>query len=247
MNLVRKTYPLLKSIANPFVGTVTHVTTSEPVAAITFDDGPDPDFTPGVLDILKKHDAHATFFMIGKAAERYSALVQQVAQAGHAIGNHTWDHRSFQTISGRERRRQIRACAKAVAPYGQRLFRPPYGDQSALSCLDVFLLRHKVITWNMHAFDWEIRDPKWMATKLEEALSPGSIILLHDSLWDTIVEGAEDRQHMLEALDMFLSRAGQKFRFVTVPELFRCGLRSRKIWLFNSRIGTYRLYRTSRL
>lgn len=228
-------------------GAITHVATKEPVAALTFDDGPDPDSTPRLLDILAKHNAHATFFMIGKAAERYPKLVQQVAQAGHAIGNHSWDHPSFRAINGRQRRQQIRSCAKAIAPYGQRLFRPPYGDQSVVSRLDAFLLRHKVVTWSMHAFDWEKHDSKWMVEKLESSLKPGSIILLHDSLWDTIVEGAEDRLQMLETLDMFLEQASTRFRFITLPELFKYGRAIKCNWYFDSKIGTYTLYRKSRL
>jgi hypothetical protein len=99
----------------------------------------------------------------------------------------------------------------------------------------------------MHAFDWQINDSQWMMDKLEGALEPGSIILLHDSLWDTIVEGAEDRLQMLEALDMFLGRVSEKFRFVTLPELFKYGSVIRRMWHFNSKIGTYRLYRKARL
>ncbi len=247
VNLGRIPRSLLRAIAVRIMGTITHVSTSEPVAALTFDDGPDPDFTPKLLEILRKHDAHATFFMIGKAAKHYPELVRQVADGGHAIGNHSWDHPSFRAISGRERRRQIRACAEAIAPYGQRLFRPPYGDQSAVSRLDAFLLREKVVIWNMLAFDWQLNDSQWMLEKLEGALKPGSIILLHDSLWDTIVEGAEDRVQMLAALDMFLERVSGKYRFVTVPELFKHGSVSRCMWRFDSKIGTYKRYRTARL
>jgi peptidoglycan/xylan/chitin deacetylase (PgdA/CDA1 family) len=83
---------------------------------MTFDDGPDPEYTPRLLDILKKYQVHATFFiMVGEAAHNHPKLVRQVAQAGHAVGNHSWDHPSFPLISGRERRAQIRACAEAIA------------------------------------------------------------------------------------------------------------------------------------
>ena len=85
------------------LGTITHVATTEHVAALTFDDGPDPASTPLVLDVLAKHNAHGTFFMLGAAASRYPDLVREVAARGHAIGNHTWDHPSLPSLTHRER------------------------------------------------------------------------------------------------------------------------------------------------
>lgn len=226
----RKIRKLFYSIPVPLLGTITHISTTEPVAALTFDDGPDPVFTPRLLEILEKYHIHATFFMIGKAAERYPDLVRKIAQAGHAIGIHSWNHPSFPSISGKERRKQIRACAKAVAPYGLRLFRPPYGHQSIASRVDALFLRYKVITWNVHSFDWEIHDPQWMAERLMSRLKPGSIILLHDTLWDILAEGAEDRSPMLEALAIFLEKTGNQYRFTTVPELLKIGRARSQNW-----------------
>lgn len=76
-------------------GTITSVTTRAPVVALTFDDGPHLEYTPRLLDILQRYQASATFFMIGEVAQKHPELVQLVAQAGHAIGNHSWDHRFF--------------------------------------------------------------------------------------------------------------------------------------------------------
>jgi peptidoglycan-N-acetylglucosamine deacetylase len=122
------------------LGTITHVVTQDHVVALTFDDGPHPEFTPRLLEILRGHQARATFFMLGEAARRYPDLVKQVATEGHAIGNHSWDHPSFPLITARQQQQQIIACAQALAPYGQRLFRPPYGHQSMPSRLTAFRL-----------------------------------------------------------------------------------------------------------
>ncbi|MGH8754891.1 MAG: polysaccharide deacetylase family protein [Burkholderiales bacterium] len=122
------------------IGTITHVSTSDAVAALTFDDGPHPEFTRRLLDILDRYQARATFFIVGRSAQRYPELVKRIAQAGHALGNHSWDHPSFPYISRRERRLQIRACAKAIHPYGLKLFRPPYGNQSIASRLDALCI-----------------------------------------------------------------------------------------------------------
>jgi peptidoglycan/xylan/chitin deacetylase (PgdA/CDA1 family) len=226
----RITRSLVNSLSARLAGTITHVSTSDKVAALTFDDGPDPVFTPVLLDILKKHNAHATFFMIGRAAERHPDLVKKVAEAGNAIGIHSWDHPSFPSITSRERRRQILACSRAVAPYGCRLFRPPYAHQTLMSRLDALLLRHEVIAYNVHALDWERRDAAWMAGELERKTFQGSIILLHDSLWSVLVDGAQDRFPMLSALDMFLTEVKGQLRFVTVPELLKLGRAQRRNW-----------------
>ena len=121
--------------------TYKRVKTSQPVVALTFDDGPHPDFTPRVLDILSIYDARATFFMIGKRARQYPHLIKEVAEAGHSIGNHSWDHQPLIGLSRKERKGQIRACKKALYPYGEMIFRPPKGYQNHASRIDVFFGR----------------------------------------------------------------------------------------------------------
>jgi peptidoglycan-N-acetylglucosamine deacetylase len=91
----------------------------------TYPHRPHPQFTPPLLDILEKYRAHETFFMLGEAAHQYPELVRRVAQAGHTIGNHPWDHSSVPFISRHARLEQIEACEQAISPRGQRLFPPP--------------------------------------------------------------------------------------------------------------------------
>lgn len=223
-------YKIRAVAANRILGTITHVSTHDSVAALTFDDGPNPEYTPRLLDILDKYQARATFFMVGEVAQRHRWLVKRVSQAGHAIGNHSWDHASFPLLTGRDRRAQIRACHKAIAPYGQRIFRPPYGDQTVGSYLDALWMGHKVVTWNVVAEDWLDHDSDWIADNLAGRVRPGSVILLHDALYDTIEERYTDRQPMFEAVKMLLERLGDQFRFVTIPELFRHGRPQRIYW-----------------
>lgn len=212
------------------LGTTTHVNTLDPVVALTFDDGPDPIYTPRLLDILEKHGAHATFFMTGEAALRHPELVKRIAQAGHAIGNHSWDHPSFPLIKGRERRAQIRACAKAIAPYGERLFRPPYGDQNIVSRLDALLLGYQVIMFNVATDDWCGGDGMSMANQIERQIQPGSVIVLHDRLSDALEESYFNRESVLEAVEILLRRLRQRFHFATIPELFRHGTAQKEVW-----------------
>jgi peptidoglycan/xylan/chitin deacetylase (PgdA/CDA1 family) len=221
----------LKSLALNFVGTLTHVATKEPVAALTFDDGPHPESTPRLLEILSRHRVKATFFMLGKLAEQHPDLVRRVAEAGHVIGNHSWDHASFPVISGRERRAQIRACSAAIAPYGQNLFRPPYGEQTLASRLDALWLRHSVVTWNVDGEDWRGTDADGIATRLASLIREGSIVVLHDSVIRLEDGGFSPRESSLQGLQIYLEQTGDRFQFVTVPDLLRHGQPKRKIWI----------------
>ncbi|MGQ0556505.1 MAG: polysaccharide deacetylase family protein [Nitrospiraceae bacterium] len=230
MDLVRKTYKRLKSIPLFMIGSVTHVSTSMPAVALTFDDGPDPVFTPRLLDVLQKHQAKATFFMVGQAAERHPDIVKKVATAGHVIGNHSWDHPSLPLITGRERRAQIRACAKAIAPYAQPIFRPPYTDQNLWSRLDAWWLGYQVIMYSSAAVDWLDRDVDWMKDRIIRRIRNGSIILFHDSLFHYEEERYVDREPMLNAVDTLLGELGGRFSFMTVPELLRQGRPQRQYW-----------------
>jgi peptidoglycan/xylan/chitin deacetylase (PgdA/CDA1 family) len=212
------------------LGTITYVPTQDAVLALTFDDGPHPEFTPRLLKILEKYQAYATFFMVGETAQKYPALVRQVVEAGHEIGNHSWNHPSFPLISGRERRAQIGKCAQVLAPYGQRLFRPPHGHQSFGARLDAWRLGYQVVTWNIVAQDWLDHDANWMVNRVLDRLKPGSIILFHDSLYYTVEQQYVNREPTLTAVNMLLEQLSDQFRFVTISELLRHGRPTRRSW-----------------
>jgi peptidoglycan/xylan/chitin deacetylase (PgdA/CDA1 family) len=219
-----------KKAMNRFLGTITHVQTSENVVALSFDDGPHPDFTPAILETLEKHKAHATFFMVGRAAQKYPELVRRIAKSGHAIGNHSWDHPSFPLLTGKERRKQIRECSKATAPHGKRLFRPPYGDQTISSRLDAFFLGYKVVTWNLIAYDWQENDSEIIVNHIVKNSTPGSIILFHDALYKTTNDYCINKKLAFHIVDKVLKRMQNKFSFLTIPELLRTGIPVRRDW-----------------
>jgi peptidoglycan/xylan/chitin deacetylase (PgdA/CDA1 family) len=221
-------------------GTVIRVETSEPVVALTFDDGPHPLYLPRLLQLLDRYRARATFFVIGDKAQRYPELISQLAQSGHVVGNHSFSHPSLPTLDSAARRREIRACAAAIAPHGSRLLRPPYGHQSLASRLDALRCGYQVIGWNVDVWDWQYKTPQWMAAELEHRTKSGDILLLHDAV-DTHgnPELNEDRSDMLLALEQFLERTKDRFRCVTVPELLRAGCPVRVNWLRQKRNRTY--------
>ncbi len=228
LNVARRLGLLL---AGSIIGTITHVKTKEAVVALTFDDGPHPDFTPRLLEILEKHHAHATFFLVGESAKKYPELVEEIVRAGHSIGNHSWGHPSFPLISGRARRWQLRACEEAVAPHGQKLFRPPFGHQTIASRLDALLCGYKVIAWNVVGVDWLDHDAETVMDRILKQISPGSIILLHDALYLTRQPTYASREATLNAVDLLLEDQQHQYRFLTVPELLERGRPQQTLWL----------------
>lgn len=221
------------------LGSLTKVMTREPVAALTFDDGPDQEFTPPLLDLLKKNHARGTFFMVGESVQRYPDLVRHMAESGHALGSHSWDHSAFPLLPGHERRRQLRACGSHLGQYGGRLFRPPYGEQDLASRLDALWLGYEVVGWSVTSEDWHEPQAAIIADVLVKRIQPGDIVLLHDTIFDKGEphrgprpdrESWIDRRSMLAALEMMFARIGDRFRFVTVPELMHCGTPYYSYW-----------------
>jgi len=203
---------------------ITNVETQEYVAALTFDDGPHPLYTPLVLDILAKHKAKATFFMVGEAASKYPAIVKRVATEGHSIGNHSWNHPNLQKLRFRySRLKQLWACEHAISPYGKRLFRPPFGMENRQIRIDSALFFYKVILWNTSAQDWVPQHSDEIAHKIYKRAKPGSIFLLHDAIYADLADDILDRKPMLDGLEKALSDLRGQIRFVTVPELLQAG------------------------
>lgn len=216
---------------SPIFETITHVRTVEPVAALTFDDGPHPHFTPKLLDLLAQYGVKATFFMVGEKAAKHKDIVQEVLAQGHIIGNHSWSHPSFIEISRGEQRAEVRRCEHALHLTGRRLFRPPYGHQNLRSRMVLFFLHYQVIGWNGTAQDWLAQTPGEIAEKLKRQIRPGSIILLHDAIYRSrLLEPQYDRQPMLEGLKMVLDSLTQQYRFVTIPSLLTYGRPVYKPW-----------------
>jgi peptidoglycan-N-acetylglucosamine deacetylase len=212
-----------EAIHGRVVRALTGVTTDQPVVALTFDDGPDPVFTPRLLDLLAEYDVRATFFMVGVCATRHPQLVGRVAAEGHVIGNHSWDHPSFPLISRRERHEQIRSCEAAIAPYGRRLFRPPYGDLDFASWLEPWCMGYQVVTWTVTSGDYTDRGGDAIADSVVRTLEPGAVVLFHDGLFSALHSGYFRRDATISAVRILFRRLAGRFRFVTIPELLQSG------------------------
>lgn len=152
--------------------------------AITLDDGPDPEVTPRVLELLQAEGVHATFFCIGERARRYPALVRACAAAGHAIENHSDSHSAAFSVMGPQRLRgEIERAQQTLAELSgrsPRFFRPPAGLRSPL--LDPLLRRARLqlVSWTRRGFDTVSSDGGKVLHRLTHHVGAGDILLLHD-------------------------------------------------------------------
>jgi peptidoglycan/xylan/chitin deacetylase (PgdA/CDA1 family) len=192
--------------------------------ALTFDDGPHPDFTPALLDVLKRHGALATFFMCGVAIRRFPDVVKRVASEGHTIGGHSWTHRRLTKIEPHEFAQELDAThelIEALTGSPVRLFRPPYGDYNKLVLEELTERALTPALWTYHASDWTAQSERALSGRLIGSLRPGAIVLLHDSAGDGFVDGecdleGVDRMPTVNATDELLAAIAHR-RLTTVP------------------------------
>ncbi len=150
---------------------------------LTFDDGPDRDWTPRVLDLLAQADARATFFMLGEQALREPELVRRIAAEGHAIGNHTFSHRHPWTLSWDQAVAQVQGGCNAIETVlGQRpqFYRAPHGRDRRCMTDAAVACGETSVGWNLSAVDW---GPLGTASRIAARLRrvrAGDIVLMHD-------------------------------------------------------------------
>ncbi|MDX2006368.1 MAG: polysaccharide deacetylase family protein [Meiothermus sp.] len=189
-------------------------TASDRLIALTFDDGPSPEFTPQVLETLARYGVRATFFWVGQELDRNPDVARAVLAAGHAAGNHTWTHRTAPAddLQAQRELQSTQQLLEAVGGSG-RLFRPPGGRLN--NGLADWALRegYTVVMWSAQSNDWE---PSVGSQQIVEnvlgAARPGAIVLLHD--------GGGNRARTVAALPAILEGLqAQGYRFVTIPEM----------------------------
>ncbi len=154
------------------------VDTPEKVIYLTFDDGPDPEVTPIVLDILAESDAKATFFCLGNNVEKHPEITERILSSGHTLGNHSYSHKNgFKT----ELNDYLRDVEKAGTIIKSGLFRPPYGRIKNKQA-KVLSEKYKIIMWSVIPGDFDDKINKEQCFKrAREHSGPGSIIVFHDS------------------------------------------------------------------
>ncbi len=163
---------------------VFRVETSQPLVALTFDDGPDPLYTPKVLDLLDHYGAKATFFAIGTNALAYPELISRIVESGHVVANHTHSHLSLDRLSPEEITKEIndgkRDLLEAGAPESN-LFRPPRGKTCKAVGVISDLYGYQTIFWDVVVDSWLKRyEAREAVDQITARVMPGSIILAHD-------------------------------------------------------------------
>jgi len=164
--------------------------TSENHISITFDDGPNPDFTPKVLLLLKENNAKATFFLIGKNAEKHPEIVRQIIEEGHTIGNHSYSHsKNFGFFSAEKvaaELNQTNAILKKIAGKEIKMFRPPFGVTNPNIKKALKTTGHFSIGWSKRSLDTTNLSEEKILKRITSNLKKGDIILLHDTSAKTV-------------------------------------------------------------
>lgn len=177
---------------------------------LTFDDGPIPEVTPQVLEILDYYGVKATFFMVGENIDKHPEVFEQVIQAGHAIGNHTYNHLKGWRCATDEYLANVTKFPKETS-----LFRPPYGKAWFWQRKVLAQQGYKLIYWDILTRDYDAsRTPEAMLKQVKREVRPGSIINFHDSL--------KSNERMLAVLPKvieFLQAEGYELRELSVKSL----------------------------
>jgi peptidoglycan/xylan/chitin deacetylase (PgdA/CDA1 family) len=208
-------------------------TNSPSKLAITFDDGPNPAFTPKFLDLLERYHAHATFFFIGRFVRECPALVRETAARGHAIGSHTNTHPNLFWLSPARIKEELTGCNDAISDVtgaGPKWFRPPWGLRNPWVISAARALGQRTVMWSLITSDWRARSSDWLIPRMESiarhgrqlsagssnARARGDILCLHDGGHRGL---NADRTPTLSALEYWLPRwRDLGFEFVTIDE-----------------------------
>jgi len=197
---------------------ITRFRAREKAVWLTIDDGPHPEDTPELLKLLKRHNAHATFFVIGRQVQKYPELARAILRDGHSLANHTQTHpvlffwSYFKTRLAREVDQCTQALREATGE-SPRWFRAPAGMANLFLHFLLCDRNMKLIGWSARGFDGLFYNPEAMADRIHQSVQPGAIILLH--------EGRRDRQGRpinVILAETVLSRLAAEGYVFTVPE-----------------------------
>ena len=155
----------------------------QPKICLTFDDGPDPAYTPIILDILAAHQVRANFFVIGSAAKRFPHLIHRMLDAGHLVGNHTYSHHHPWFISARRARLEIARTSRVlqrITGAAPQWFRPPHGRLRPAMTAEAAAQQMTTVLWSRSAIDWgPLGTLEGVQQRLND-VAAGDIVLMHD-------------------------------------------------------------------
>ncbi|ULL18707.1 polysaccharide deacetylase family protein [Paenibacillus sp. H1-7] len=188
--------------------------------ALTFDDAPDTKYTLQVLDILKQHNVKATFFVVGRMAERHPNVIKRMSREGHVVGNHTYNHSLLTKLSDSQFQSQITKTQKIIqnqVGYTPKLIRPPYGEISESQLLWASRNHYVIVNWNVDSKDWRQLSQDQVTSNVLDHAGSGSIILQHS--------GGGPNQNLsgsVSALPVIIKTLRDRgYELVTLPELLK--------------------------
>lgn len=199
---------------------VLHLDRSRPQVALTIDDGPDPQITPAVLDLLDRHQAKATFFCIAAKVQAHPALAREIVARGHRIENHSMHHRHHFSLMGLAAlENELRQAQQAIADVTGRLpryFRAPAGLRNPFLDPVLHRLDLQLVSWTRRGFDTRERDAGKVLARLTAGAQAGDIVLLHDA---NAARTAGGQPVILDVLPPLIERfTGAGLRFVTLDQ-----------------------------
>ncbi|CAL9593939.1 hypothetical protein SUDANB58_05294 [Streptomyces sp. enrichment culture] len=179
---------------------------------LTFDDGPDPRYTPDILDTLAEYEVRAMFFVCGEMADGNRDLLARMADDGHVVGNHTWSHPLLTRLTRRRIRREMeRTCDVIEEACGDRplWFRAPYGAWNRAAFQLGAELGMEPLAWTVDTLDWTTPGSRAIVDRVEDGAAPGVVVLSHDA--------GGDRSQSVAALRRYLPRLLDSGYHITVP------------------------------
>jgi len=183
--------------------------------AISFDDGPHPEFTPQILGLLKQFNAKATFFCIGKNVDAHGQILEKIIAEGHTVGNHTYSHSNsfgfFSTAKVIAELQKVNTLVKKITGKEMRLYRPAFGVTNPKIKKAIIANGMQPIGWSVRSLDTTNRTQDEILKRITSNLAKGDIILLHDTSTKTVA--------VLEQLLLFLQQ--KKLQSVTIDQLLQ--------------------------
>jgi peptidoglycan/xylan/chitin deacetylase (PgdA/CDA1 family) len=196
----------------------THTPQGQPLLYLTYDDGPEPAYTHPILDLLRRYQAKATFFVLGGQVSRYPDALRAEAAAGHSVGNHTYTHVALNTVSQAVFVEEMNKTKKVMLETAGNLFtldhdvrymRPPYGAIDEHTSVYAAELGYAMVLWDVDPRDWSEPGTDAIANHVLQNIQPGHIVLLHD--------GGGDRRQTVAATKIILNAlTAQGYQFVPI-------------------------------
>lgn len=198
------------------------VNTPAKIVALTFDDGPSPRWTPLILEELKKQQAKATFFLLGKHVQAYPQVARMIVAQGCEVGNHTFSHQLIMNLSPEIIQKEIKSTEKVIQDatgVTPVLFRPPKGWVSDKDKKTINRLGYEIILWSLNSKDWVTFDEKYIVKFILNRIQPGDIIIFHDSGGVLGTEGG-NREETIQSVRQLVEELKSKgYTVTTVSEL----------------------------